>query len=103
MVKKSTMNRAPCAWRAWLVLSALLLLPTLFGRSITEADRQHWAFQPLKPVQLPELQSRTEVRNPIDRFILFPLQTNRLQLAPRASKEQLIRRVSLALIGLPPT
>jgi len=41
--------------------------------------------------------------NPIDRFILAALATNHLTLAPRASQEQLIRRVTFDLIGLPPT
>src|SRR5882762_10335992 len=103
IAKKSKADRSHFPWAGLLVLPTLLLLPNLSGRSITEADRQHWAFQPLKPVQFPEIQSRLDVQNPIDRFILFQLQTNHLQLAPRASKERLIRRVSFDLVGLPPT
>jgi len=77
-------------------------LPELLGRTITEADRQHWAFQPLRPVEPPR-NVHAKVQNPIDRFILARLETNHLGLAPRATKEQLIRRVSFDLIGLPPS
>ena len=103
IVKKSKSNRSRCASSASLVLPAVLFLPSLFGRSITEADRQRWAFQPLKQIQPPQVKSKPDFQNSIDRFILFELQKNDLQLAPRTSREQLIRRVSLDLIGLPPT
>ena len=43
------------------------------------------------------------LRNPIDNFILARLQKENLKFSPEASKETLIRRVSLDLIGLPPT
>ena len=87
-----------------MMLLALLPCLDVLGKSITEKDRQHWAFQPIKRVEPPSLQSsKVQVFNPIDQFILAALQTNRLGLASRASKEQLIRRVSFDLIGLPPT
>ncbi|HWN96606.1 MAG TPA: DUF1549 and DUF1553 domain-containing protein, partial [Methylomirabilota bacterium] len=80
-----------------------MLLPCaqLGAKSITERDRAHWAFQPVQRVALPAGRAET-IRNPIDRFVLARLQTNRLELAPRASKEQLIRRVTFDLLGLPP-
>ena len=43
------------------------------------------------------------VRNPIDHFMLARLQKEKLNFSPEASKETLIRRLSLDLIGLPPT
>src|ERR1044072_2044070 len=86
-----------------MAVPALLVSVTIFGRSISEADRQHWAFQPLKPVQAPRGEGKSEVLTPIDRFILFQLTTNHLHLAPPATREQLIRRLSFDLIGLPPT
>src|SRR5262245_7812518 len=74
-----------------------------FGKSITEKDRRHWAFQPLQPIKPPPLKQSSSVSNPIDQFILAALETNQLTLAPRAGKEPLIRRVTFDLIGLPPT
>src|SRR4051812_25548649 len=91
-----------CIRFCWLVLPGLVLLPDLLGRTITEADRQHWAFQPLRPAEPPR-NVHAKVQNPIDRFILNRLETNHLGFAPRATKEQLIRRVSFDLIGLPPS
>ncbi|MCS6923977.1 MAG: DUF1549 and DUF1553 domain-containing protein, partial [Fimbriimonadales bacterium] len=43
------------------------------------------------------------VRNPIDAFILHRLEQEGLSPAPEASRETLIRRVYLDLIGLPPS
>jgi len=42
-------------------------------------------------------------RNPIDRFILARLASAGLKPAPEADRYTLVRRVSLDLIGLPPT
>src|SRR5215212_3694920 len=85
-----------------LLALVLLVSPQLRARSITERDRTHWAFQPLKRIQ-PLQNPNTKVHNPIDQFVLARLMTNGLELAPGAGKEQLIRRVSFGLIGLPPT
>ena len=42
-------------------------------------------------------------RNAIDRFVLARLEKEGLKPSPEASKRYLIRRVSLDLIGLPPS
>ncbi len=64
---------------------------------------KHWAYvKPVRPA-LPEVKNKSWVRNPIDRFILARLEREGLSPAPEASKETLIRRVSLDLTGLPPT
>src|SRR3954470_12541784 len=71
--------------------------------AITEDDRAHWAFQPVKPHAVSPVQNRAWVKTPLDAFILARLDAEGLQPSPPASKEALIRRVSLDLIGLPPT
>src|SRR5262245_50626411 len=64
---------------------------------------KHWAYvKPIRPA-LPEVRNKGWVRNPIDQFILARLEREGLGPAPEASKETLIRRVSLDLTGLPPT
>ena len=65
--------------------------------------RQHWAF--IAPVRPPVAQvGRPEwVRNPIDAFILARLEKEGLKPSPEADKATLLRRLSLDLIGLPPT
>jgi mono/diheme cytochrome c family protein len=62
-----------------------------------------WAFQPVKDVEPPSVSQTAWVRNPIDRFILARLEKEHLKPSPEASKETLLRRVSLDLTGLPPS
>lgn len=60
---------------------------------------QHWSFQPVKPVAVPSVKAA----NPIDSFIQEKLAAQKLTIAQQADKRTLIRRVTLDLIGLPPT
>lgn len=72
------------------------------GKAAPEGQK-HWAF--IKP-ELPALPSVTNqrwVRNSIDRFILSEIERNGLTASPEASRETLIRRLSLDLTGLPPS
>jgi hypothetical protein len=67
-------------------------------------NQKHWAY--LKPVRpaLPELADATRVvRNPIDRFVLARLEKQGLAPSPDAGRARWLRRVSLDLVGLPPT
>ncbi|MDX1985037.1 MAG: PSD1 and planctomycete cytochrome C domain-containing protein [Bryobacteraceae bacterium] len=63
----------------------------------------HWAFQAPKRHPAPEVQNVAAVRNPIDNFVLARLEKAGLKPSPEADKATLLRRVSLDLIGLPPT
>jgi hypothetical protein len=97
--------------------AALRMPPQHSGRTLTEAEirilrtwiaegakwEKHWAF--LKPVRSPEPVVRNVgwVRNPIDRFVLSRLEREALTPSKEASRETLIRRLSLDLTGLPPT
>ena len=63
----------------------------------------HWAFTPLTRPALPTVRQAKWVHNPIDRFVLGSLETAGLAPSPEATRENLIRRVSLDLTGLPPT
>lgn len=64
---------------------------------------EHWAFvTPTKPAPA-EVPDEPWVRNAIDRFIGAKLDEIDLSPSPEASRETLIRRVSLDLTGLPPT
>jgi hypothetical protein len=72
--------------------------------TITEADRSHWSFRPIAHPSPPEDgDALGDGANPIDRFIGAKLAAAGLRLSPSASKATLIRRVTLDLIGLPPT
>ncbi|MDQ3624298.1 MAG: PSD1 and planctomycete cytochrome C domain-containing protein, partial [Verrucomicrobiota bacterium] len=72
------------------------------GFSITDEDRSHWAFQPIKRSTLPPVRAAERARNPIDHFTLAKLEARGLSLSAEANKETLIRRVAFDLIGLPP-
>ena len=63
----------------------------------------HWAFEPPKRAESPKVQNQNWIRQPIDAFVLRRLESEGLRPSPEASKETLIRRVSLDLTGLPPT
>ena len=68
-----------------------------------QSPPKHWAYvKPVKPVP-PRVKHAALVRNPIDNFILARLEQEGLTYSPEASKEKLARRVSLDLIGLPPS
>jgi hypothetical protein len=70
---------------------------------ITDADRAHWAFQPVKRPPVPSVKNPAWVRNPVDSFILARLETKGLEPNGPAAKAELMRRVCYDLTGLPPT
>ena len=65
--------------------------------------QQHWALVPPVRPALPKVRDASWVRRPIDAFILARLEREGLKPSPQASKETLLRRLSLDLIGLPPS
>ena len=53
---------------------------------ITEEEREFWACQPIKLVSVPEIRgSKSEIRNPIDAFLLAKLGEKGLGFAPEES------------------
>src|SRR2546426_463730 len=88
-----------------LVLLGSFICPALrAGEPTTKPDKKnHWAWKaPVRP-KIPAVQGFAWVRNSIDTFILAKLEAAGLQPAQAASREQLIRRATFDLIGLPPT
>ncbi len=64
---------------------------------------EHWAFIAPTTPPLPTTDKEEWTRNPIDQFTVAMMKEQGLQPSKEASKETLIRRVSLDLTGLPPT
>jgi hypothetical protein len=64
---------------------------------------KHWAFIPPQRPALPVVHNTAWARNPIDRFVLAKLEAEGLKPSPEADRATLLRRLSLDLIGLPPT
>ena len=63
----------------------------------------HWAFQPIVRAKLPSVSNPAGVRNAIDAFVLSRLDREKLRPAPEADRVTLLRRLSLDLLGLPPS
>ncbi len=73
------------------------------GWVVASKPVKHWAYmKPVRP-EVPNVKNIAWVRNPIDNFVLARLEKEGISPSPEADKETLIRRVSLDLIGLPPT
>jgi hypothetical protein len=68
-----------------------------------EAGRKFWAFQPPRRQSAPPVQDTAWPSSDIDRFILARLEGKNLRPNPDADKATLLRRLSIDLIGLPPT
>ncbi|MBI1840690.1 MAG: DUF1553 domain-containing protein [Verrucomicrobia bacterium] len=70
--------------------------------SISDSDREWWAFQPLKATLVPSERLRGWGRNEVDRFVGDRLASAGIEPQSEASKEALFRRLSFDLWGLPP-
>ena len=63
----------------------------------------HWSFQSIVRPELPKVEPADWPSNGIDYFVLNRMTERNLQPSERASNDTLIRRITLDLIGLPPT
>lgn len=62
----------------------------------------HWAYAAVQKTEVPQEQNQW-IKNDIDKFIFKKLKQEKLQPSAMADKATLLRRVSLDLIGLPPS
>ncbi|MCY2982274.1 MAG: DUF1553 domain-containing protein [Planctomycetota bacterium] len=65
--------------------------------------RKHWAYQPVIQPDLPSIQRTDWPTNDVDHFTLAKLEQLNLQPVAKAGKQEVIRRATFDLIGLPPT
>ncbi|MDA7864508.1 PSD1 and planctomycete cytochrome C domain-containing protein [bacterium] len=91
----------------WIVAGAVTVReePESLGLEpqITEEDRSHWSLQPIRRPAVPLPGNSVLVENPIDAFLLTELQKEDLSFSPSATPRKLLRRLSLDLLGLPPS
>src|SRR4051794_32532959 len=66
-------------------------------------SQKHWSFIPPTRNAPPDTHSEQWVRNAIDNFILARLEKEKVKPSPEADRITLIRRLSLDLLGLPPS
>ena len=71
--------------------------------NVQKVRQSHWAFQPVRRLDPPQVRDRAWARTPVDPFILAGLEARGLTPAVDAERRTLLRRVTLDLIGLPPT
>ncbi len=103
----SLRRRLRCTVRVALLAFLAVLLacpnPLPAGSAPATARTQHWAFVPPQRCAPPAVKNTRWVRNPIDAFVLARLEKEKILPSPEANRATLIRRLSLDLIGLPPT
>ncbi|MDR3704003.1 MAG: PSD1 and planctomycete cytochrome C domain-containing protein [Candidatus Sulfopaludibacter sp.] len=86
--------------RQWIDAGAIW--PEVSAAKAPDA-RRHWAFvAPVRPA-VPHPATSEWARNPIDAFVLQKLEKEGLKPSPEADRATLLRRLSLDLVGLPPT
>ncbi len=72
--------------------------------SDVRAGYDWWSLAPLRQVAVPKpVADAGWVRNPIDAFVLARLQERSLTPSPEPDRRTLLRRLSVDLLGLPPT
>lgn len=70
----------------------------------TLAERKKWwSFQPIQRAPLPDVDDSSWSSHPVDRFVLARAEAAGLHPSPDADRRTLVRRLSFALTGLPPT
>ncbi|MBI3679307.1 MAG: DUF1553 domain-containing protein [Acidobacteria bacterium] len=82
---------------------ALLIAAESKPKEFTALQKRWWAFQPVATPDAPAVRQRQWVKTEVDAFILARLEEKGLNPNPPAGKATLLRRVTLDLIGLPPT
>jgi cytochrome c553 len=102
--------------RSWIALGAPEVAdePDVAGTTadplVSAADREFWSFQSLKQAAVPDVASlksgistlKSQIRNPIDAFVIAKLAERDLSLSPEADRLTLLRRATFDLTGLPP-
>lgn len=67
------------------------------------APKKLWSYQPVKSPAQPTVNNKSWVRNPIDAFVLAPLEAKGLTPSPDADRAAYIRRATIDAWGVIPT
>lgn len=76
--------------------------PDGFG-SNAQPPKKHWAYVPPERPILPDVRNSDWVSNALDLFVLSKLESKGVAPSPIVDRRRLIRRLSLDLLGIPPT
>jgi len=91
-----------CCVCVFLCTSRVRTVESADASAATSADGW-WSFSAPRRPRPPESTNISLAQNPIDEFVHGRLAVEHLQPAPRADRATLIRRLSLDLLGLPPS
>lgn len=72
-------------------------------QAVRERRKAWWSFQPIQATSPPAVSNSAWANHPVDQFIFARLAKEKLQPAPLANRDTLLRRLSFILTGLPPT
>jgi hypothetical protein len=87
--------------RRWINQEAPL--PTSESEQTRPSVSGHWSFEPVRAPTPLVVRQQDWVRDLIDAFILARLEREHLAPSPEADRPTLLRRLTLDLLGLPPT
>ncbi len=77
--------------------------PAKWKEQLAAAEKDHWAFKPVKKPTVPDIKMKGWVGSPVDNFILEQLEEKAMFPSFQADRRTLIRRATYDLTGLPPT
>ena len=89
--------------RAWIDQGLRWPDSFAFASADPKSKADHWSFTAPKSIDPRHVANSAWVRNPIDTFILAKLEAEGIAPSPEADRYTLVRRLSLDLIGLPPS
>ena len=95
-----TCQRTTHQYSRWLIASGLLVLLIAGTSEARKPESGHWSYQ---SIDRPVPPAVTDTTNSIDAFVRDRLRQEKIRPSPEADRATLIRRVTLDLLGLPPT
>ncbi|HWE92790.1 MAG TPA: DUF1549 and DUF1553 domain-containing protein [Tepidisphaeraceae bacterium] len=106
-IRQACVLAAGCAGAAAFALWTAGGLPAARAAGPADAtaakSTSHWAYmRPARPT-LPQVKDKNWCRNGLDYFVLAKLEKEGLHPSREADRATLLRRVTLALVGVPPT
>jgi hypothetical protein len=105
--KKKLSAQERAALLRWIEQGARTVRPetetTSAGAQWTEEERRFWSLQPVRRPAVPKVREPALTQSPLDAFLLSELERRGLSFSPPADRSTLIRRLSLDLVGLPPS
>lgn len=84
-------------------LTYRIVVTAIAANMVAGSESGLWSLRPIQSPQPPTVRNTGWVRNPIDAFILARLEGEGIQPSSEADRYTLLRRLSLDLIGLPPS